>query len=137
TLRPQRAQPVRGGGQVADVPQGAQALLVLDAAETSRAELLCAGPQGQDHFPPFASNPMTRRVFTVCLLALAISLVLATAAPAAPPNVVILLSDDQAWSDYGFMGHPQIQTPRLDRLASQSVVFTRGYTPTSLCRPSL
>ena len=35
------------------------------------------------------------------------------------------------------MGHPQIQTPHLDRLASQSVVFTRGYTPTSLCRSSL
>lgn len=59
------------------------------------------------------------------------------AAPAAPPNVVILLSDDQGWSDYGFVGHPHIQTPYLDRLASQSAVFTRGYTPTSLCRASL
>jgi arylsulfatase A-like enzyme len=56
---------------------------------------------------------------------------------AEPPNVVILLSDDQAWTDYGFMGHPHIQTPHLDRLASQSVTFTRGYVPTSLCRPSL
>jgi arylsulfatase A-like enzyme len=56
---------------------------------------------------------------------------------AAGPNVVILLSDDQAWTDYGFMGHPTVQTPHLDRLASQSVVFTRGYTPTSLCRSSL
>ena len=54
-----------------------------------------------------------------------------------PPNVVILLSDDQAWTDYGFMGHPQIQTPHLDKLAAQSLVFTRGYTPTSLCRASL
>src|SRR3954452_23783048 len=80
---------------------------------------------------------MTFRVFAVCLLVFAISLVLATAATAAPPNVVIVLSDDQAWSDYGFMGHPQIQTPRLDQLASQSGVFTRGYTPTSLCRSSL
>jgi arylsulfatase A-like enzyme len=64
-------------------------------------------------------------------------LLLASSAPAAPPNVVILLSDDQAWSDYGFMGHPHIQTPHLDALAKQSVVFTRGYTPTSLCRASL
>ena len=60
-----------------------------------------------------------------------------TAALAAPPNVVIILSDDQAWADYCFMGHPHIKTPHLDRLASQSVVFTRGYTPTSLCRASL
>lgn len=57
--------------------------------------------------------------------------------PAATPNVVIVLGDDQAWTDYGFMGHPAIQTPHIDRLASQSAVFTRGYGPTSLCRPSL
>lgn len=53
------------------------------------------------------------------------------------PNIVLILSDDQAFSDYGFMGHPHIRTPHLDALAAQSVVFTRGYTPTSLCRPSL
>ena len=53
------------------------------------------------------------------------------------PNVVLLLSDDQGWSDYSFLGHPEIRTPHLDRLASESLVFTRGYVPTSLCRPSL
>jgi uncharacterized sulfatase len=54
-----------------------------------------------------------------------------------PPNIVFILSDDQAWTDYGFMGHPHIQTPNLDRLAKQSAVFRRGYVPTALCRPSL
>ena len=54
-----------------------------------------------------------------------------------PPNVVLIVSDDQAWTDYGFMGHPLIQTPNLDRLAMESLLFTRGYVPTSLCRPSL
>lgn len=53
------------------------------------------------------------------------------------PNVVLILSDDQAWDDYSFMGHPVIQTPHLDRLASRSATFRRGYTPTPLCRPSL
>ncbi len=53
------------------------------------------------------------------------------------PNVVYIISDDQAWTDFGFMGHPVIQTPSLDRLASQSARFTRGYVPTALCRPSL
>ncbi|MFH1265477.1 MAG: sulfatase-like hydrolase/transferase [Planctomycetota bacterium] len=56
---------------------------------------------------------------------------------AAPPNVVMIIGDDQAWGDFGFMGHPVIQTPKLDRLASQSLLFTRGYVPASLCRPSL
>ncbi len=56
---------------------------------------------------------------------------------AQPPNVVLIISDDQAWSDYGFMGHEHIRTPHLDRLARQSVLFRRGYVPTALCRPSL
>lgn len=56
---------------------------------------------------------------------------------AAPPNVVLIISDDQAWGDYGFMGHPHIQTPHLDKLASESVTYSRGYVPDSLCRPSL
>ncbi|MHC2066290.1 sulfatase family protein [Bremerella sp. T1] len=53
------------------------------------------------------------------------------------PNVVILLSDDQRWDDYSFQDHDVIQTPNIDRLASQSLVYQRGYVPTSLCRPSL
>lgn len=53
------------------------------------------------------------------------------------PNIVLIISDDQAWTDYGFMGHKIIKTPHLDKLASQSVLFRRGYVPTALCRPSL
>ena len=54
-----------------------------------------------------------------------------------PPNIVLILSDDQAWTDYSFMGHEAIQTPHLDRLARESSLFRRGYVPTALCRPSL
>jgi arylsulfatase A-like enzyme len=53
------------------------------------------------------------------------------------PNVVMIISDDQAWGDYSFMGHAAIQTPNLDKLAAESLTFTRGYVPDSLCRPSL
>jgi arylsulfatase A-like enzyme len=56
---------------------------------------------------------------------------------AVPPNVVLIISDDQAWTDYGFMGHPVIQTPHLDRLAAESARFKNGYVPSSLCRASL
>ncbi|MDA8743513.1 sulfatase [Rubripirellula amarantea] len=54
-----------------------------------------------------------------------------------PPNVVLIISDDQAWNDYGFMGHSEIETPNLDRLAREGARFDRGYVPTALCRPSL
>ena len=53
------------------------------------------------------------------------------------PNIVFILSDDQAWTDYGFMGHPDIKTPHLDKLARASLVFERGYVASPLCRPSL
>ncbi len=61
----------------------------------------------------------------------------AARAGGAKPNVVLIISDDQGYTDYGFMGHKTVKTPRLDRLAGQSLVFTRGYVPTALCCPSL
>jgi len=64
-------------------------------------------------------------------------LLLVSIAGAAPPNVVLILSDDQSWQDYGFMGHAVIQTPHLDQLAERSLVFSRGYVVSPLCRPSL
>ncbi|MBA4150915.1 MAG: sulfatase [Verrucomicrobia bacterium] len=54
-----------------------------------------------------------------------------------PPNIVLIISDDHAWNDYSFMGHPEVRTPNLDRLAAQSLTFERGYVPASLCCPSL
>jgi uncharacterized sulfatase len=56
---------------------------------------------------------------------------------APPPNILLIVSDDHHWGDYGFMGHPHVKTPHLDRLAAQSLAFSRGYVPSSLCCPSL
>ena len=53
------------------------------------------------------------------------------------PNVIMIISDDHAWTDYGFMGHNVIQTPNIDRLAQNSLTFRRGYVTSSLCCPSL
>lgn len=71
----------------------------------------------------------------ICCLLL---ILLTTSLPAAgKPNVIAIVSDDQAWTDYGFMGHKQVSTPNLDKLAAQSLTFTHGYVPSSLCCPSL
>ena len=59
------------------------------------------------------------------------------AADRPPPNLVMIIADDQGWTDFGFMGHPAIHTPYLDRLAGESARFDNGYVPTSLCRASL
>ncbi len=55
----------------------------------------------------------------------------------APPNIVLIVSDDHGWNDDGFMGHPVVRTPSLDRLAAEGMLYTRGYVPTAVCRPSL
>ncbi len=74
--------------------------------------------------------------FAVVIFAVLVSRV-THSAETPPPNIVLILSDDQSWTDYGFMGHEAIQTPNLDNLAKQSATFRRGYVPTALCRPSL
>jgi uncharacterized sulfatase len=53
------------------------------------------------------------------------------------PNILLIVSDDQAWYDFGFMGSKEVRTPHLDKLAAESAVFPNGYVPTSLCRASL
>ena len=81
---------------------------------------------------------MQIRNFLKPLFAVAAAMLAITSAQAAKkPNVVLIISDDQAWNDYGFMGHKIINTPHLDKLANESVLFRRGYVPTALCRPSL
>lgn len=75
---------------------------------------------------------MIARLLALCCLLFSVAATLA-----APPNVVLIISDDQHWGDYSFMGHPQIKTPHLDRLARESRTFTHGYVPASLCCPSL
>lgn len=53
------------------------------------------------------------------------------------PNIVLIISDDHAYRDFGFMGNTQVHTPHLDRLAKQSAFFPNGYVPSSVCSPSL
>lgn len=53
------------------------------------------------------------------------------------PNIVLIISDDQSWTDYSFLGHEHIQTPRIDQLATEGLTITHGYTTAPLCRPAL
>ncbi len=56
---------------------------------------------------------------------------------AAPPNILLIIADDQAYGDFGFMGNPLVRTPHIDDLANRSARFVNGYVPYSVCRPSL
>jgi len=53
-----------------------------------------------------------------------------------PPNVVIILSDDQGYGDVGFNGGEEIPTPAMDSIAENGVAFTNGYVTAPQCAPS-
>ena len=52
------------------------------------------------------------------------------------PNVVFILTDDQRSDALGCMGHPHLQTPRIDQLAEEGALFKNHFCTTSLCSPS-
>lgn len=60
------------------------------------------------------------------------------------PNIVFMLSDDQAWNGTSVAMHPTVpgskgdifQTPNLERLAAQGMRFSAGYAPASVCSPT-
>ncbi|MBI4559532.1 MAG: sulfatase [Candidatus Hydrogenedentes bacterium] len=55
---------------------------------------------------------------------------------AARRNIVFILTDDQRYDHLGCMGHPFLQTPNLDALAAEGVLFENAFVTTALCSPS-
>lgn len=70
------------------------------------------------------------------LLLLAFAAALPAASPPTRPNIILIISDDHGFNDYGFMGHDIVKTPHLDRISSESLLYTRGYVM-PVCSPSL
>ena len=69
----------------------------------------------------------------------ALSLVLAaplSAIAAAPPNIIIIFTDDMGYGDLGCYGHPTIRTPNIDRMAAEGMKFTSFYSAAEVCTPS-
>lgn len=52
------------------------------------------------------------------------------------PNVIFINVDDLGWKDVGFMGGDFFETPNIDKLASESMVFLRSYSAAGNCAPS-
>lgn len=57
-------------------------------------------------------------------------------APAERPNVVLIFVDDLGYNDVGYNGAEDIETPNIDRLAAEGVVFSNGYVTHPFCGPS-
>ncbi|MEQ6120708.1 sulfatase [Reichenbachiella sp. MALMAid0571] len=52
------------------------------------------------------------------------------------PNVIFILADDLGWMDLGCYGSKYYETPALDQLAKEGILFTAAYAPHPVCGPS-
>lgn len=69
------------------------------------------------------------------LLAATLALMAAPADAAGKPNIVYLLADQWRASAFGYTGDPNVKTPNLDRLSSQSVNFRNAVSVCPVCTP--
>lgn len=52
------------------------------------------------------------------------------------PNILFLMTDEQHADCLGFMGHPMVKTPNLDRLAERGAWFNQMFACSAICAPS-
>lgn len=69
---------------------------------------------------------------TLCLLFSLIACSL-FAADEKRPNFVFFLTDDQPYNALGCTGNKVIQTPNMDRLAAEGILFERAFVTTAIC----
>uniref|UniRef100_A0A8C8Z4Z7 N-acetylgalactosamine-6-sulfatase n=1 Tax=Prolemur simus TaxID=1328070 RepID=A0A8C8Z4Z7_PROSS len=70
------------------------------------------------------------------LLLVLSALRLGAASAPQPPNILLLLMDDMGWGDLGVNGEPSRETPNLDRMAAEGMLFPNFYSANPLCSPS-
>jgi len=75
------------------------------------------------------------RSLAICVLWISCTVTLAVEEPR-KPNVIVFLSDDVGWGEYGFQGAKDIPTPNIDSIARQGVRFTQGYVSGPYCSPT-
>jgi arylsulfatase A-like enzyme len=59
-----------------------------------------------------------------------------TSSVARPPNVVLILTDNQGAWTLGCYGNPDIRTPNIDRLAREGMLFERCFSSNAVCSPT-
>ncbi len=52
------------------------------------------------------------------------------------PNIIVILVDDLRWDELGFLGHPYLETPNIDRLAREGAYFANAFHAVPLCSPN-
>ncbi|HCX75154.1 MAG TPA: arylsulfatase, partial [Algoriphagus sp.] len=61
---------------------------------------------------------------------------LSASAQSKRPNVIFILADDMGYGDLGITGQEKFQTPNIDQLAKDGILFTQHYAGSTVCAPS-
>ena len=79
-----------------------------------------------------------RKNTTTRITTIAITLLLPIAAIAEQeaPNIIVIMADDLGWMDLRCQGNNELDTPQIDRLATQGIRFTSGYAAAPVCTPT-
>src|SRR5688572_17395671 len=78
-----------------------------------------------------------RHVLVAAIWLCAVAIPFAAAAHGAErPHIVLMFGDDLTWHDIGPYSATDVRTPNLDRLAGESLKFTRAYSASPTCTPS-
>lgn len=93
-------------------------------------------------FPRHLRHRIRHRMTALAVSAVVIFLAQASspqrinADPTRRPNIVLIMADDLGWMDLHCQGNQQLDTPHLDRLASQGMRFTSAYAAAPVCTPT-
>ena len=76
-----------------------------------------------------------RVVLMSCGIALAWLMLAITVRADSPPNVIVIMTDDQGYGEFSCHGNPLVETPNIDRLASQAMRLT-DFHVSPMCTPT-
>ncbi|MDG2256336.1 MAG: sulfatase [Opitutaceae bacterium] len=77
---------------------------------------------------------LSKRYFLMLLSAVLISS--AAFAASEKPNILFIFLDDFGWKDTSYMGSDFYESPNIDKLASEGMVFTKAYSASANCAPA-
>ena len=77
-----------------------------------------------------------KHVLTLLAALLLMPMAALHAADAKKPNIILIFADDLGWKDVGYQGSDFYETPHLNALAKQSMVFSAAYAAAGNCAPS-
>ena len=133
TLSHRRYRPFAVRNSVAPIESG------LPDHRVTRAERRCDTPKS----PPRTGNSVSSILRWSCapqLFAVAIGVAsMIGCGPQedlAPPNILILMSDNHSWNHLGCYGDATLKTPNIDKVAEEGVRFTHAFCPAPSCTPA-